>query len=182
MARVTGLRSSVQNWRDAIVAFQIPYSHAIGQYSAVSMLVLYNMLEDSKVLWWTNMLDKFCQRHIYTIVKASAWMTYNDVEQGNHLDNISGVLKIHLISEVVVCGSLCHPHQRVGSLISYCLTVFCSVRSNLLCHVWCQAWVLQQRLCAFLRPLDFGRFVQWSLNRDCKWLQLWLLTTLWPCR
>ena len=43
--RVTGLRSSAQNWSDVIAVFQMPYSHAIGQYSAVSMLVVMNMLE-----------------------------------------------------------------------------------------------------------------------------------------
>ena len=58
-------------------------------------------------------------------------MMYNYLKQGNHHDNISGVLKIHLIPGVVVHGSLCHPHQRVGSLISYCLAFFCSVCSNL---------------------------------------------------
>ena len=42
---VTGLRSSVQNWSDVIAAFQMPYPNAIGQYSAVSMLVVMNMLE-----------------------------------------------------------------------------------------------------------------------------------------
>ena len=104
---------------------------------------------------------------IYMIAKASVWMMYNDQKQGNHLGNISGVLKIHLISEMVVCGSLCYPHQRVGSLISYCHAFFWSVHSNLLCNVWCQAYVLQQRLCAFLCPMDFGRFYQWSLSRDC---------------
>ena len=52
MPRVTGLRSSAQNWRDAVAAFQMPYSHAIGQYSAVSMLILFNMLENSKVVWY----------------------------------------------------------------------------------------------------------------------------------
>ena len=35
-----------------MVAFQMPYSHAISQYSAVSMLMLCNMLENSKVLWY----------------------------------------------------------------------------------------------------------------------------------
>ena len=59
---------------------------------------------------------------------------YNYLKQGNHLDNISGVLKIHLISGVVAHGSLCHPHQRVGLLISYCLafSVFCSFQSVVL--------------------------------------------------
>ena len=65
---------------------------------------------------------------------------YDDVEQGNQHDDISGVLKIRLISEVVAHGSLCYPHQKVRLLISYCLC--CSsvlYHSNLLCHVWCQA-------------------------------------------
>ena len=35
-----------------MVAFQMPYSHAIGQYSAVSMLMSCNMLENSKVSWY----------------------------------------------------------------------------------------------------------------------------------
>ena len=40
MPRVTGSRSSAQNWSEAIAAFQMEYSHAIGQYSAVSMVVV----------------------------------------------------------------------------------------------------------------------------------------------
>ena len=49
-------------------------------------------------------------------------MMYNYLKQGNHLGNISGVLKIHLISGMVARGSLCHPHQRVGLLTSYSST------------------------------------------------------------
>ena len=83
-----------------------------------------------------NMLGKHCS-DIY--IYKSESICVNDVylKQGNHLSNISGVLKICLISGMVVCGSLCHPHQRVGLLISYCLAFFCCVHSNLLCHVWC---------------------------------------------
>ena len=44
MPRVTGLRSSVQNCSEAIAAFQIEYSHAISQYSAVSMVVVVKYL------------------------------------------------------------------------------------------------------------------------------------------
>ena len=44
MPRVTGSRSSVQNCSEAMVAFQIEYSHAISQYSAVSMLVVVEFL------------------------------------------------------------------------------------------------------------------------------------------
>ena len=35
-----------------MAAFQMPYSRAIGQYSAISMLMLFNMLEKSKVSWY----------------------------------------------------------------------------------------------------------------------------------
>ena len=35
-----------------MAAFQMPYSHAIGQYSSVSMLILCKMLESSKMLWY----------------------------------------------------------------------------------------------------------------------------------
>ena len=35
-----------------MVAFQMPYSHAISQNSAVSMLMLCNMLENSQVSWY----------------------------------------------------------------------------------------------------------------------------------
>ena len=45
--RVTGLRSSVQNCNEAIAAFQMEYSHAISQYSAVSMVVVVKFLEKS---------------------------------------------------------------------------------------------------------------------------------------
>ena len=44
MLRVTGLRSSVQNCSEAIATFQMEYSHAIGQYSAVSMVVVVKFL------------------------------------------------------------------------------------------------------------------------------------------
>ena len=44
MPRVIGLRSSAQNCSEAIAAFQIEYSHAIGQYSAVSMVVVVKYL------------------------------------------------------------------------------------------------------------------------------------------
>ena len=44
MARGNGLRFSVQNCSEAIVAFQMEYSHAIGQYSAVSMVVVAKFL------------------------------------------------------------------------------------------------------------------------------------------
>ena len=40
MLRVMGSRSSVQNFSEAIAAFQIEYSRAISQYSAVSMVVV----------------------------------------------------------------------------------------------------------------------------------------------
>ena len=39
-------------------------------------------------------------------------MMCNYLEQGDHSYNISGVLKIHLISGQVTHGSLCHPNQR----------------------------------------------------------------------
>ena len=42
--RVTGSRSSVQNCNEAIVAFQMEYSHAISRYSAVSMVVVVKFL------------------------------------------------------------------------------------------------------------------------------------------
>ena len=38
--KVTGARSSVQNCSAAMAAFQILYSHAIGQYSSACMLIL----------------------------------------------------------------------------------------------------------------------------------------------
>ena len=44
MPRVIGSRSSAQNCSEAIVAFQIEYSCAIGQYSAVSMVVVVTFL------------------------------------------------------------------------------------------------------------------------------------------
>ena len=95
---------------------------------------------------------------------------------------IFSCLKIRLMFEFAAHGSWCNPHQRVRSLISYCCACICTVHSNLLCHMWCQAYVLWQKLCAFLRPLDFGWFTQWSLSRDCKWLWLQLMVTLRPCR
>ena len=52
LPRVTGSRSSAQNWSEAMAAFQMPYSHAISQYSSVSMLMLCRMLESSKMLWY----------------------------------------------------------------------------------------------------------------------------------
>ena len=42
--RVTGSRSSVQNCSEAIAAFQMEYSCAISQYSAVSMVVVVKFL------------------------------------------------------------------------------------------------------------------------------------------
>ena len=139
MPRVIRSRSSAQNWSEVIVAFQMPYSCAIGQYSAVSMVVVI------KIFWKIlrccgikNMLVKLAS-DIYMIWKASVWMMYTDWKQGNLFGNISGVLKICLISEMVAHGSWCCPHQRVGSLISYCCAFVCSLHSNLLYYVWCQA-------------------------------------------
>ena len=67
-------------------------------------------------------------------------MMYNDVEQGNHLGNISGVffLKIHLISEVVACGGqlLSTSKGKVVNQLLLNILLFCSF--HLLCHVWCQ--------------------------------------------
>ena len=63
-------------------------------------------------------------------------MMYNDGKQGNHLGNISGVLKIHLISEMVACGSLCYPHQKgrfVNQLL--CFLLFCLFQSVVPCVV-----------------------------------------------
>ena len=61
MPRVTGSRSSAQNCSDAMAAFQMPYSHAISQYSAVSMLMLCNMLENSKVSWYEEHVGEILQ-------------------------------------------------------------------------------------------------------------------------
>ena len=58
--RLTGSRSSVQNCSDAMVAFQMPYSHAISQYSTVSM-VLCKMLENSKVSWYEEHVGEILQ-------------------------------------------------------------------------------------------------------------------------
>ena len=52
LPRVTGSRSSVQNWSEAMAVFQMLYSHAISQYASVSMLMLCRMLESSKMLWY----------------------------------------------------------------------------------------------------------------------------------
>ena len=57
-----------------MAAFQMLYSHAIGQYSAVSMLMLFNMLENSKVSWYEEHVEvKYCSdKYIYIYkVKAS---------------------------------------------------------------------------------------------------------------
>ena len=64
MPRVTGLRSSVQNCSEAIVAFQIEYSHAIIQYSAVSMVVVVKFLQNSNSGSINNMSEKFCREYI----------------------------------------------------------------------------------------------------------------------
>ena len=58
MPRVTGLRSSAQNCCEAIVAFQIEYSHAIRQYSAVPMVVMVKYLENSNGGSINNMFEK----------------------------------------------------------------------------------------------------------------------------
>ena len=47
MPRVIWLRYSAQNCSEAIAASQIEYSHAIGQYSTVSMVVVVKFLENS---------------------------------------------------------------------------------------------------------------------------------------
>ena len=57
MPRVIRSRSSAQNGREAIAAFQMPYSHAIDQYSAVSMVVVLKIFWkilsccDIKICW-----------------------------------------------------------------------------------------------------------------------------------
>ena len=98
-------------------------------------------------------------------------------------------MKIWSVFEGVLClwrygaCQLSNSHQRVGLLISYCYAIFCSFQSLICwCCMHCQTLVLQQKLCTFLCPLDFGWFFQWSLSRDYKWLQLLLTSTLWPCR
>ena len=58
MPMVTGLRSSAQNCSEAIAAFQIEYSHAIGQYSAVSMVVMVKYLENSNGGSINNIFEK----------------------------------------------------------------------------------------------------------------------------
>ena len=42
-----------------MAVFQMPYSHAIGQYALVSMLMLCRMLKSSKMLW--------CEEHVVEI-------------------------------------------------------------------------------------------------------------------
>ena len=65
MPRVTGSRSSVQNCSEAIAAFQIEYSHAIGQYSAVSMVVVVKFLKKTlTVAVLIICLKKFCREYI----------------------------------------------------------------------------------------------------------------------
>ena len=48
-----------------------------------------------------------------------------------------GVLKIHLISEMVVHGSLCYSHQkgRVVNQLLLCFLLFCSFQSVVPCVV-----------------------------------------------
>ena len=66
MPRVIGLRSFAQNWSDVIAVFQMPYSHTIGQYSAVSMLVVMNILEKFlRCHGIKNMWETLVVRYIY---------------------------------------------------------------------------------------------------------------------
>ena len=54
-----------------MVVFQMPYSHAISQYSAVSMFMLCNMLENSKVSWYEEYVwGNIAVTNIYIKVKA----------------------------------------------------------------------------------------------------------------
>ena len=62
---MTGARSSVQNWSEAMAAFQMPYSHAIGQYSSACMLILSKkMLGRCRGI--KSMLGKIAVTDIYT--------------------------------------------------------------------------------------------------------------------
>ena len=58
MPRITGSRSSAQNCSEAIVAIQIEYSCAFGQYSVVSMVVMVKYLENSNGGSINNMFEK----------------------------------------------------------------------------------------------------------------------------
>ena len=64
MPRVIGSRSSAQNCSEVIAAFQMVYSHANSQYSAVSMVVVVKFLLNSNGSSINNMSEKFCMEYI----------------------------------------------------------------------------------------------------------------------